>query len=301
MQSLNYNIAFVYEYGQESWSTPMSLINEFTSRGHFVTRYHLTKLDNKIRPIELLYENDYDIIITLDWKGIDIPSHIHDRLKPTTFKVRECADTPQNYSNHLPHINRYNLLLTPDYESNEKYNALSTKSVWFNHFADTTIHKEYFDRDNLPPVRSTRGPGGSELMDYLYNVMPEKFVNTNGLVGENYGKFLSNGLIVLQNSRWKEITRRIFEGMACKRMVLTDRLPDNTRISELFEEEKDIVYYDGISDLIAKINYYLSKEGERDRNIIASNGHNKVLSLHTQKNRVDLILNEYIKWKESTL
>ena len=43
MQNLNYKIAFVYEYGDESWSTPQSLINEFTRRGHSVSKYHLTK------------------------------------------------------------------------------------------------------------------------------------------------------------------------------------------------------------------------------------------------------------------
>jgi hypothetical protein len=296
MQDLNYNIAFVYEYGDELWSTPSSLIKEFEKRGHNVKRHHLTKDDLEIMPKE-----NYDIVITLDWKGIDIPEEVHSTIKASTFLVRECADTPQNYDKHLPYIKNYDLLLTPDYNSNQKYVNLGATSIWFNHFADTEIHCNYSGIDDYPPVRSTRGPGGSQLMDYLTKLIPEKFVNRNGLIGKSYGEFLNNGSITLQHSRWGEITRRIFEGMACNTMILTDRLSKETHVNDLFEEDEDIVYYDNIPMLISKINYYLSPEGTIDRLRIANNGYNKVIQHHTQKNRVDAILNEYDTWIKSSL
>ncbi len=298
MQNSNYKIAFVYEYGEESWSTPQSLINEFTSRGHFVCRFHLTKFNDFLQG---LIENDFDILITMDWKGIDFPQEIHNRIPKSCFKIRECADTPQNFEAHLPHIVNYNMLLTPDFISHEKYNSLGVPCIWFNHFADTRIHKIYDTQDTMPPVRSTRGQGGSQIMDYVSSLMPDKFVNKNGLIGPEYGQFLSNGKIVLQHSRWGEITRRIFEGMACGKLVITDRLSENTRIGELFEEGKEIVFYDDVPDLISKINYYLCPEGERGREYIATNSYNKVITSHTQVNRVDSIINSYNKWKISSL
>ena len=127
--------------------------------------------------------------------------------------------------------------------------------------------------------------------------MPNKFINQNGLIGERYGKFLSSGKIVLQNSRWQEITRRIFEGMACGKLVITDRLPESTRIYDLFEEDKDIVFYDDLGELISKINYYLSPEGDSVREHIANSGYQKVLREHTQYDRVNEIIEAYYRWK----
>lgn len=298
MQNLNYNIAFIYEYGNETWSTPQSLINELVSRGHSVCRYHLTDYEKLLQG---LANNTFDIIITLDWKGLDIPKDIHDAIPSSCFKIRECADTPQNYEAHLPHVNYYNLLLTPDYASSEKYSATGVPCVWFNHFADTNIHRAYPNVDSMPPVRSTRGQGGSNIMDYLSTLMPNKFINRNGLMGPDYGQFLSNGKIVIQHSRWGEITRRVFEGMACNNLVLTDRLTKHTKIDDLFVEDMEIVYYDDIPSLISKINYYLCPEGEGERLRIANNGFNKVTKYHTQVNRVDDIISKYNIWKDSFL
>jgi hypothetical protein len=289
-------ICFVYEFGSEIWSTPSSLFKEFIANGWGVDRFHLTKDDPR-----KLIETDYDIILTMDWKGIDISPDTHKKIAKTTCKIRENADTPQNYNKHLPHCNNYNILLTPDYPSYLRYSNAGYKTIWFNHFADTNIHKIYHDTDNLPPVRSTRGYGGSQFMDTLTGIIPKKFENRNGLIGERYGSFLSGGKIVLQNSRWKEITRRIFEGMACGIMVLTDRLPSETNIDSLFKENENIVYYDTFADCISKINYYISDEGSVDREKIAKNGHSIVMSNHTQKHRYTEILKAYNEWKENFL
>lgn len=285
-------IGFVYEYGDEAWSSPHSLITEFKARGWEVRRYHLTHPE-----LAIIGEHDNDIIITMDWKGIDIPDDIHKSISDSTYLIRENADTPQNYQKHLPHLSKYDLLLTPDYTSAEAYKALGHDCVWFNHFADTKIHTMYLGYDDKPPVRSTRGQNGSEFMYHLESVMPNTFINRNGMIGAEYGYFLYCADIILQNSRWHEITRRIFEGMACTRMVLTDRLDASTHIGDLFVENEDIVYYDGFSDCISKINYYLCGEGKAERERIAKNGYNKVKANHTQVQRTDLIISKYNEWK----
>lgn len=287
-------ILFIYEYGTEVWSTPSSLMEEFKARDWEVDRFHLSKGDEKD-----IFKKNYDIIITMDWKGIDISEDAHYALPLQTFKIRENGDTPQNFNAHVPLSDSYDLILTPDYLSAERYKELGVDTVWFNHFADTRIHNTNRVHDNLPLVRSTRGPGGSQFMDALSRVIPNKFINKNGLTGIEYGIFLSSGKIVLQNSRWKEITRRIFEGMACGSLVLTDRLPDETNIKHLFKENENIVYYDNFSDCISKINYYLCDDGRQERKRIADNGYNTVLKNHTQVQRVDIIIEKYKKWKHS--
>jgi len=96
----------------------------------------------------------------------------------------------------------------------------------------------------------------------------------------------------LQESKWKEITRRLFEGMACGKLVIADRLPEETNINSLLVEDKDIVYYNSIEELASKISYYSENEQERER--IAQNGRIKTLKNHTQIQWVDKIIE---KWK----
>ena len=83
--------------------------------------------------------------------------------------------------------------------------------------------------------------------------------------------FLNTGKMVIQNSRWGEITRRIFEGMACGKMVLCDKLDKSKKLDELFEDGEDIVYYNDMVDCINKMNKYSSNDKERER--IAQNGY----------------------------
>jgi spore maturation protein CgeB len=76
--------------------------------------------------------------------------------------------------------------------------------------------------------------------------------------------------------------------MAAGRMVLTDRLGPQTRINELFVENRDIVYYNNEEDCIEKLLYYCKNDEEREH--IAKNGREKVLANHTTAHRVDFII-----------
>ena len=301
MNNGNMNIAVIYEYSDnEQWSTPHSIIEELRSRGYNVTRYHLSKMTGL--EMSAIINNTPDLVLVMDWKGIDIlpafKKHLHN---DGVFSVRECADTPQNYDRHLQVCDGYDLLLTPDYTSAQRYRDAGYNCIQWQHFADTRIHHIYppIYGTGLEPIyaRSTRGPGSSYILDSLSEIMPDKFINKNGMLGSEYGIFLSGGFITVQESRHKEVTRRIFEGMACGAMVLTDRLPNSTHIDKLFTEGEDIVYYDGLADCISKINYYVSKEGKLDVYRIAIAGHTKTILFHTQVERVNTLLTQYDIWK----
>jgi spore maturation protein CgeB len=102
---------------------------------------------------------------------------------------------------------------------------------------------------------------------------------------------LNKGLVVIQNSRWGEITRRLFEGMACGKLIITDRLPDVRGLDEVFVEGEEIILYNDMFDCIEKINYYTENEEERER--IAHNGMMKVLHNYTQVQVVDNLIEKY--------
>jgi hypothetical protein len=279
-------ITFIYDYRDgEVWSTPLALVNEFKERGWEtqIIKTNDTDLKNWVNS-----KPQTDIVLFMDWGRFD-SQYLNKDLVPA-FWIQESGDDPQNFERNYPKANRFHYTITPDKQSAQEYRNRGINAEWINHFADTKVQFPM----NLEPqyvAVTTRGLGNSQFLDYLTNWAEGAVGNRNGLGPKEHTEFLNTGLIVIQNSRWKEITRRIFEGMACGKMVLTDRLPDETGLSEMFVEGEDIVYYDEMFDCIEKMNYYNENEEERER--IAHNGMMKVLHNYTQIQVVNKLIENY--------
>lgn len=294
-------VTFIYAHEpNEVWSTPLSLVNEFIDRkweteiisigSNRTGQYH----DRNLR--EWVESNPTtDMVIFLDWGRFD-SSYLDKYKLPTAFWVQESGDDPQNWERNSPKCNRFHLTVTPDYPSYQKYKSVYNNNVlWFTHWADSRIHKPLSDVKIQFVATTTRGMGSSQLLDTLTQHSEGSIGNKNGMDGLEHTRFLQSGLMVLQNSRWGEITRRIFEGMACGKMVLTDRLDESRKLEELFTDGVDIVFYDDIVDCIEKINYYANNE--RERELIAQRGYENVMKNHTQKQRVDVLIKQWSDWK----
>ena len=78
---------------------------------------------------------------------------------------------------------------------------------------------------------------------------------------------------------------RIFDLMACGGFVLSNY---QSEIPEIFVPDKDIVLYDSIPDMLAKIDYYLAHDDERKQ--IAKNGYEKVKEYHSYDVRIVTML-----------
>ena len=279
-------ITFIYDYKDgEVWSTPMALINEFKERNWQVDiiKTNDTDLKNWIDS-----KPKTDIVLFMDWGRFD-SQYLNKDLVPA-FWIQESGDDPQNFERNYPKASRFHYTITPDKVSAEEYRICGINAEWINHFADTKVQFPM----NLEPqytAVTTRGIGNSPFLDYLTNWGEGAIGNRNGLGPKEHTEFLNKGLMVIQNSRWKEITRRLFEGMACGKMVITDRLSEETGLSEMFIDGEEIVLYNDMFDCIEKINYYTENEEERER--IAHNGMIKVLHNYTQVQIVDKLIEKY--------
>lgn len=295
-------ITFIYAYEGEDWSTPMALANEFKSRDwevEFVSigsnrtgQYHDRNLQ------EWLNSNPKtDVVLFMDWGRFD-SIHLDKENLPNSFWIQESGDDPQNWERNSPKSFKFDLTITPDHDSYLRYKELGRDVEWIPHFADTRVQ---FPIDKEPQYVgvTSRGRGGSQFLDYLTEWADGAIGNKNGMDYKEHTEFLNSGLMVIQNSRWGEITRRIFEGMACKKLVLTDRLNDSKRLHELFEEGKEIVFYDDLEDCINKLNYY--HENQQEREEIAEQGYQKVLNNYTQVQVVDKLLEKFEEWKRNQL
>jgi glycosyltransferase involved in cell wall biosynthesis len=291
-------ITFIYAYDGEEWSTPMALINEFKKRGwetdivsigsNRTGIYEDSKLKEWIQS-----DTHTDIVLFMDWGRFD-SRWLDKNLKPTAFWIQESGDDPQNFERNFPKSNRFHFTITPDHDSYLEYKRRGINAEWVTHFADTAIQYPMGLEPEYVAV-TTRGFGNSQFLDYLTQWADGAIGNRNGMNGLEHSEFLNKGLMVIQNSRWGEITRRIFEAMACGKMVITDRLPVNKKLSEIFIDGEDIIYYDSndMFGCIEKMNYYNENEEERER--IAHNGMQKVLQNYTQVQVVDKLINKYLE------
>lgn len=288
-------ITFIYAYEQgESWSTPMALLNEFAKRGWdteivSIGSNRTGRYDDSHLQLWIQQDIATDVVMFMDWGRFDSP-WLDKKYKPNAFWIQESGDDPQNWQRNSPKAHKFHLTITPDHDSYLAYKEMGINAEWITHFADTAVQFPM----NLEPkyvAVTTRGLGNSNFLDYLTQWSDGVIGNRNGLNEKEHTEFLNSGLMVVQNSRWGEITRRIFEGMACGKMVLTDRLNESKKLHELFKEGEEIVFYNDMTDCIEKINYYNEFEEERER--IAHNGMQKVLKNFTQEQVVDKLLKKF--------
>ena len=284
-------ITFIYDYKDgETWSTPLALLNEFKERGW---ETQIVKTNDADLKNWVDSKPQTDIVLFMDWGRFD-SQYLNKDLVPA-FWIQESGDDPQNFERNSPKADRFHLTITPDKRCADEYTKRGINSLWITHFADTAVQFPM----NLEPMYvavTSRGIGNSPFLDYLTHWAEGAVGNRNGLGAKEHTEFLNTGLMIIQNSRWKEITRRIFEGMACGKLVITDRLPEETGLSEMFIDGEDIVYYDEMFDCIEKMNYYNENEEERER--IAHNGMIKVLHNYTQVQVVDKLIEQFSKFKK---
>ena len=283
-------ITFIYDYRDgEIWSTPMALLNEFKERGWETEIVSIPNGDDSQLQLWIQQDIPTDIVLFMDWGRFD-SKWLDKSLKPNACWIQESGDDPQNFERNYPKANRFHYTITPDRVSAYEYRSRGINAEWINHFADTKVQFPM----NLEPkyvAVTTRGIGNSGFLDHLTNWAEGAVGNRNGLNAEQHTEFLNTGLMVIQNSRWGEITRRIFEGMACGKMVLTDKLDVSRGLEELFVDGEDIVLYNDMFDCIEKMNYYNENEEERER--IAHNGMMKVLHNYTQVQVVNKLIEKF--------
>jgi len=296
------NIAFLFAWHEtDIWTNTKGLYDEFIQQGHNCRLYSLfdeNKKNTDVNIQEMLNDANSgrfvpDIIFHLDF-GPFQSNLLNKQLFPEAFWIMEAGDDPQSYPYNSRKVNGFDLILSPDYQCVQLYKNAKHNALWWTHFADTEMCLWSL---NPPPIYSsvtTKGLGGEgSFFRQLKNILKDNLIIERGLVGIEHFNFLKKGKIVIQNSSYKEISRRIFEGMLCRRLVITDRLSNATHIDELFTEGEDIIYYNSVEECAELVKYYNEHDTERER--IAENGFLKVKQNHTQVQRVQQIFDYILK------
>lgn len=292
------NFSFLFAHKKtDRWGTPLSIVNELKRRNHTCNIYSIydeseTKYSENgiVNMMNDAWNGRFvpDVIVHMDF-GLYQSEILTKKYFPKAKWIFESGDDPQSFRGYnFPKAcyGQFDAIISPDIRCVNAYNERNMKAFWWTHFADTTL----YTRDNIAveyDAVSTRDPT-EPFYKEIKNALGDRFITRRGFHAEEHANFLQTGKIVLQNSRYKEITRRIFEGMMAQRMVITDRLPKETEIDRLFEENKDIVYFDNAKDAIDKIKYYANDYNTSAK--IAESGYRKVIENHTQIHRTDALL-----------
>ena len=292
------NISFLYaRLPKDVWNTSIALQREFEAAGHKTKCYSSMNLQEQYTEDgikQLLQEAKSgvfvpDVIINFDYGMFRSPLLTKSQF-PTAKWVLESGDDPQsfNYNHQKAAIGNFDFIISPDIRCVQRYTSEGYKAMWFPHFADTAMYPDnvYNIEPDLDAV-CTRDVS-DKFFQSVRARLGNRFDTRSGLHALEHSSYLRRGKIVLQNSQYKEITRRIFEGMLANRMVIADRPDKDTRIDLIFTEGKEVVYFDSLDDCIDKVNYYSSHEEERLK--IAQAGFDKVSKLHTATARVKSLL-----------
>lgn len=305
-------IALLYPAWEgEGWSSPIGFHREMMSRGWDVRHFNTYHNDGELMPgknvraysAECINNLNFaiknhgyrpDAVMVFDYGVFDAPQ-LDKRFFPGIPFVLEAGDCPQAFRMHMQKAHKFDLILSPDHPSTDMFNKLGLNAKFWTHCADTEIFYPRPEIDEVFDCVTTCGSRGrtddGSVTDVIQRELGERFNNERYFFGNQHAERLNMGKIVFQHSQFGEITRRAFEGMACGKMVLTDRLPEETLLQELFIDGEDIVYYDDAQDAIDKIKYYAENTQERQR--IARNGLAKVLDHHSCHVRVN-DLEQYI-------
>ncbi|CAH8247217.1 glycosyltransferase [Paenibacillus melissococcoides] len=104
---------------------------------------------------------------------------------------------------------------------------------------------------------------------------------------EDLSKHYGNSKIVFNQTAdtIKSFNMRLFEGMGCGALILTDNTPEQ---SALFENGVHYVLYDSREDMLEKLRYYLNHPDEAAK--IAAEGQRHVVRNHTYEHRASQVL-----------
>ena len=201
--------------------------------------------------------------------------------------VNELGDEPQTRHLNAVRVQLSDLSLSPDAASVAHWQALGAHCVWFTHWADTVLFHppEVTAAERTVFVVTTMGRRRYHRL--LRLVLGGHYQNRR-CTGEANTRFYGGGKVAFQYARWGEVTRRVFEAAACGCCVLTNTLPEHTRLAELLPPGQAAFYYSGPWTLLRQL-WRLARQPQITQRV-AAEGQQRVLAEHTQQSRARQLL-----------
>jgi glycosyltransferase involved in cell wall biosynthesis len=235
-----------------------------------------------IEPI-FLKLGDFDLLIHVDGAGTPIIKNV----EKVPRSVLWALDTHIKLKYLLKIAPFYDYVFCAQKRDVEVFKEVNSNSYWLPYAADPTIYKPY-DVDIIYDVAFVGNliPGLHDERIKLLNRIKRSF---NTAIFQNVWldeavKIYSSSKLVFNRSINGDLNMRVFEAIACGRLLITDAA---NGILDIFEDKNHLVIYND-SDLEELIKYYL--EYEEERNKIANAGMEEIRKKHTYDVRLKEML-----------
>ena len=224
----------------------------------------------------------FDLFLNID-DGFQY--HLPDHLRPAACWV---IDTHMNFEWCLEKAAHYDYVFAAQRDGVLNLRNKGIESAhWLPLACDPEIHRPYqaTKQFDFSFVGNLVGTERSALLESLVQKYPDNFVGQKYF--EEMARIYSASRLIFNRSVKNDINMRVFEGMGCGGLLLTNDLTENGQ-SELFTEGVHLATYSCPEELHEKLDYYLKPETERDK--IAQQGYELVVSQHTYQHRMQTLL-----------
>lgn len=235
----------------------------------------------------------YDLNIWVDW-GEDgltglLPYTPIDCPKPMAYWA---SDTHLGYDYRLSMAKKADFVFCAQKRAVEDMKRDGVLNpIWLPHAVEPLAYpkSENFTKNfDVCFIGHVNSANREQALDRLFSAFPN-FDYGQALFEKAAARF-GNSKICFNISMLDDLNMRTFEIMATRSLCLTSWIPT---IEEFFEDGKHLVLYRSLDEMIDKAKYYLAHDEERER--IAQAGYEEVMARHTIQNRVDTILNTFMK------
>ena len=247
----------------------------------------------------------YDLNLHIDWgedglKGI-LPYEPFQTPKPFAYWASDThilTPTHDSYDYRLSVAKKADLVFVAQKAAIERMKKDGvTNPIWLPHAVDPLAYPKFdllTKKYDVCFVGHVSSMNRIDALDILFKEFPNFYYGQR--LFEEAARKYAESKICFNIAMTDDINMRNFEVMATGSFLLTNWIPT---IEELFEDGKHLVLYRSPEEMIDKAKYYLAHDEERQK--IAQAGYEHVMANHTIQHRVNVILSEFMKIKETQL
>lgn len=226
-------------------------------------------------------DSDHDLWILID-DGLDydLPSS----HPPIAWWA---IDTHLNFERCLSRAQQATWTFCAQAVGAQRFKASGVDAVWLPLACDPAIHSQRTttrSRD-LAFVGNLIGEERIRLLQLIQSRYPDSYIGHAHF--EDMANLYSSSRIGFNRSVADDVNMRVFEVLCSGAMLLTNRI-EHGGLSDILQLNEEYVEYSSDAELIERLNYYLSHDEEREK--IAAAGRAAVLSQHTYRHRMEMIL-----------
>lgn len=253
---------------------------------------HLAPLDN----IDLF--GQYDCFFDIDWGedglGGILPYTPSALRKPLLTWV---SDTHLGYDYRLGKAKQADYVFCAQKRAVDEFKRDGIKNpIWLPHAFDPIAYPKFnllTQKYDVCFVGHVNSENRLEALDRLFKEFPNFYYGQKRF--EDASRKFAESKIVFNIAMIDDINMRTFEVMGSGNFLITNTIPT---LHELFQDQKHLVEFSTLDELIERTRYYLDHEDERKE--IARIGYEECIQKHKIMDRVEVMLMTVLGTKKET-